>query len=127
QLARNKEIIDNVRTGLFNELVFQTMGRQHYLNLYGRERLRKLKEGIESLLAGDQSAASIIDIITQINAQLRLRRVVDMQLRDRVRDLYNEPLGKQEQEFLRMEISHKLKQQGVLNDLIAPELFAAAL
>jgi uncharacterized protein (TIGR04442 family) len=127
ELARAKDIIDNIRLELLDELIFQSMERQHYLNIYGRDRLRKLRDGIGAIITGDQQAATVIKNITRINGELRLRRTIDQHLRDRVRDIHKEPLGKQEQEFLRVEISHKLMQEGAITEIISPELFASAL
>lgn len=126
-LTQAQDITDNIKNGLFEELIFQTIERQQYLNLYGRERIRRLREGIRGLLVGEQVIKDIIAGINQINKELRLRRTVDTALRERVRDIYKEPLTKQEQEFLRSEISHKLIQQNLIKEEVPIELFAAAL
>ncbi|MEW6733488.1 MAG: TIGR04442 family protein, partial [Acidobacteriota bacterium] len=123
-LVRAKDVIDTIQMGLFDQLIFQTVGRHHYLNLYGRKRLHRLKEGVEAIVALAQQPATVIGSIAEVNYQLRLRRAVEVQLRDRVRDVYKEPIGKQEQEFLRIEISRKLIQEGIVSDLIPADLFA---
>jgi uncharacterized protein (TIGR04442 family) len=126
-LARTKDIIDNVRPRLFDELIFQTVESHRYLNIYGRERLHKLKNGIDAILTGEQEPEQVVSAISRITGDMRLRRVVEAQLRDRMRDVYQEPLDKKEQEFLRGEINRKLIKEGALAEPITPDLFASAV
>lgn len=126
-LARTQDVIDNVGVRFFDELIFRNIERQQYLNRYGRERLRKLKEGIQAIILGELLPSEIINTISKVNSDARLRRILDNQLRESVRDIYKEPLSKPEQEILRKEISDKLNEQGLTEGLISEELFAAAL
>lgn len=125
-LARTQDVIDNIRSGFFDELIFRNIERQ-YLNRYGQERLRKLKEGIQEIIIGELLPSELIKTIAKINSEARLRRLVDIYLRESVRDVYKEPLTKLEQESLKKEISNKLQKQGLIDDLVPIDLFASAL
>lgn len=126
-LARTKDIIENVRAGLFDELIFKNIERQRYLNNSGRERLHKLKAGIDAIIIGEGYPGETVSAIKSINNWLRQRREVEACLRTHVRDIYKEPLGKQEQESLRAEITEQLISDGVIGEPVSNELFAAAL
>ncbi len=126
-LARSQDVIDNIKEGFFEKLVFCNLERQQYLNRYGRERLRKLKECTKAIILGELLADEVITIIQTINSQARLRRILDTQLQECVRDIYKEPLSKIEQETLRNQLSTKLNQQGLISGLIPEELFASSL
>jgi uncharacterized protein (TIGR04442 family) len=125
-LAQSQDIIDNIKEGFFNELIFRHIGRQ-YLNRYGQERLSKLKEGIEEIIIGQSLPKEVIKNIEKINSEARLRRLIDSYLRESVRDIYKEPLNKSEQEILRKDISDKLNKQSLIENTVDPEIFAKAL
>lgn len=125
-LARTQDVIDNIQPSFFDELTFRNIERQ-YLNRYGQERLRKLKEGIKEIINGELLPNELIKVIAKINSEARLRRLIDTYLRECVRDVYKEPLTKLEQESLRKEVSSKFKKQALIDDLIPSELFAAAI
>lgn len=125
-LACTQDVIDNIKVGFFDELIFHNIGRQ-YLNRYGQERLSKLKESIKEIVIGELLPSEAILTIEVINSKARLRRLIDGYLRESVRDIYKEPLSKPEQESLRKEVSSKLQKQGLISDLISPDLFSTAL
>jgi uncharacterized protein (TIGR04442 family) len=126
-LARTQDVIDNVQTKFFDELIFRNIERQQYLNRYGRERLRKLKDGIQAIILGELLPNEIISTISKVNFDARLRRLLDAQLRESLRDIYKEPLSKSEQEVLRNEISNKLREENLIEGVISEEIFASAL
>ncbi|MBI4855008.1 MAG: TIGR04442 family protein [Acidobacteria bacterium] len=125
-LARTQDVIDNIKIGFFDELIFRNIARQ-YLNRYGQERLSRLKNSLQEIIIGEVMPSEIIKAIEKINSEARLRRLIDGHLRESVRDIYKEPLTKVEQEALRKEISGKLQKQGLINDLINSDLFATAI
>lgn len=125
-IAQAQDILDNLSEGLFDELVFQVIERQQYLNLYGRKRLRRLKEGINCLIAGQELLPQMLTDIERINADLRLKRLVDNELRKKAEQL-PELISRIVQEDLRTQISQTLIIQGLITEPVSEDIFAAAI
>ncbi|MBL8150846.1 MAG: TIGR04442 family protein [Blastocatellia bacterium] len=127
QIAITKDIVDCVRSSMFDELIFNTIEHNSYLNIHGRERLKKLKEGINLLLAGEVYPEEIVESIRNINKELRLRNQIEKRLRERIRDFGRQSINKQEYDLLRADLGRRLIQEGVAAEEIPPDLFSSVL
>lgn len=125
-LATTKSMVDLIRQGYFDKLTFQSIEKNYFLNSYGRSRLLRLRAGLESLLTGKFTPEDIVEEITRLNAELRLRKQVETSIRGRNRDVYRYPYSKKEQESLLREITEELRKKGVESE-IGIDIFNSAI
>ena len=126
-LARNCLIFENIQKGLFNQLFFDPLLRNRYLNTYGRQRLLAIQHGVNELVNGETTPKAVIDSIAAINHHFRLRRAIEGHVRQIVRSIHKAPLDKNEQAFLRNTVNRQLEQDGLIQEPIPDELFASVL
>lgn len=116
-LTLTRSMIDLIRQDYFDKLTFQSIEKNYFLNSYGRLRLLRLRTGLENLLTGRVTAQDIVAEIASLNAELRLRKQVEMSIRSRNRDIYRYPYSKKEQELLLREITEEFRKKGIESEI----------
>jgi uncharacterized protein (TIGR04442 family) len=126
-LAEHRIMLETMRPGLFNRLYFEPLLENRYLNRYGRERLELLRDGIRAVVDGDTLPNAVTASNAAINRFLALHRAVDLAVRSIVKDIHNNPPGKDEQVFLRNAVTRRLMNEKLTTDPVSEDVLSAVL
>jgi uncharacterized protein (TIGR04442 family) len=126
-LVGHRIMLEAMRPGMFDRLYFQPLLENRYLNPYGRERLELLRDGVRAVVDGITLPSAVAVSNAAVNRFVALHRAVDASVRSIVRDIHNNPPGKDEQVFLRNAVSRRLMQEKLTTDPVPDDVLASVL
>lgn len=122
-LLGSREAFESLEPGLFGKLFFQAIEENDYLGRYGRRKIKRLRLGLERIVADQQSIPGLVEVLAQINEEEELYLLLLGHVKERIRNFYSRYYTRSEQEELLAEISRELSEKKILDRDIPTELF----
>ena len=122
-LIGSRDAFESLRPGLFEELFFRAIEQNDYLGRFGRRKIRRLRIGLEGIVAGHQTIPGLVAELRAINREEELYLLLLARAKESIRNSYSRYHTRKEQEDLLHEISRELREKDLVKEEIPPELF----
>jgi len=122
-LLGSRDAFEALHSGLFAKLFFTPIEENDYLGRFGRRKVKVLRRGLERIVAGQQSISGLIAELGQLSEEESLFLLLLGQAKERIRNSYSRYYTRREQEDLLNEISHELRDRGLLAQEVSTALF----
>jgi uncharacterized protein (TIGR04442 family) len=126
-LLGNKVAFDLLRSGLFEELFINGILENRYVGVYGKKKVKALKEGLVQLEKKLITTADLLARLKEINHEERLFAIALKLVRGKIRNFYSKYSTKDEQDTLWREISQELRHQKQIKGDLPPAIFDEAI
>jgi uncharacterized protein (TIGR04442 family) len=125
-LLESRQLFDELRPNLFDELFIVPLETTNYLDVYGRRRLAVIKKGLDPAGAAT-NATEFVRSISEINVNARLHRLVDEMLRGAIGNIHEQPLSTSDKNALRRDVEARLRSDYGIAASVSENLFDLVL
>jgi uncharacterized protein (TIGR04442 family) len=125
-LLESRQLFDELKPRLFEELFLAPLEASLYLDLYGRRRVAALRAGLDVPVPG-ATARDLMDTMHTINENARVHRLVDEMLRGAIGNVHESPLGDAEKAALRRDVEARLMSDYGITAKVGETLFDLVL
>jgi len=122
-LLGNRKAFNEIGSGLFNTLFFDSLLENKYFGHFGRKKIAALRKGLTQIEDGRMTVQGLLDQLHTFDAEEKLYRALLDHVKERIRNFYSRYNTKAEQEALRLEIGEEFRTKEMISGEISPELF----
>lgn len=126
-LLGSRQEFSKLVKGLFDKLFFEDIIVNRYLGRFGRQKLLRLKKGLEEIAAGVSTVKRLIAELKIIDREEKLHNIVLSHAKDHIRTRYSRYNTRAEQNELCGEINDELLVRGMISKPLDPDLFQTVI
>ncbi|MBI5103287.1 MAG: TIGR04442 family protein [Nitrospirae bacterium] len=112
-LLGNKEAFDTLDPGLFTSVFIKDILENKYITNYGKQKIRLIVKGLESIRQGEASLRDIITALRNLSDEEKLYNETHVALKERMRSFFPGLEMKQVREKIRADIMKELAEKGM--------------